>query len=310
MKESEDKKIVVTGGAGFIGSHIVDKLIEQGHEVLVLDNLMTGKKDNIEKLDRIEFVEADVRDYEAVEDAIRGYNYVIHEAAFLGVSRVVDAPWKTMDIIVEGTRNVLKAAEEHNIEKVVHASSSEVYGEMKGGKHSEDDSLCATTNYGEAKLLSERYCKTSDVSTVSVRYFNVYGPRQDPEAGVVPKFCKRAAEGKPLELYGGGQQTRDFTYIEDAAMATIKCLELESDDVSLNIGTGKETSIKELAHKIAKITDREVEIKETGSRGHDFERRCADTEKMRKELGFKSKWGLYRGLKKSFKDISRAMGGE
>ncbi len=253
-----NKKALVTGGAGFIGSNLVDALITQGYEVVIVDNLTGGKKENIHP--KAIFHNQDIQDLEAIKPLFKGVDYVFHLAALPRVQQSIDDPLATHNVNITGTLNVLMSAKEAGVKKVVYSASSAAYGDPKQLPTKEDAEPNPKSPYGLHKYVGEVYCKVwSDVyglPTVSLRYFNVYGPKQDPAGAyalVIGKFLKLKQEGKPLTITGTGEQTRDFTHVRDVVRANI--LAAESAKVGqgevINIGAGKNYSIKKLAELIS-----------------------------------------------------------
>lgn len=248
------KKVVVTGGAGFIGSHIVDKLIDLGHEVHVVDNLRSGKRENINKNATLH--EVDIRETNKLLPIFEDTACVYHEAAIPGVTYAIEYPLETHDTNVNGTLSVLEAAREAGVKRVIYAASGSAYGEHESMPLSEDLSAMPMHPYGLQKYMGELYCKVySDVynlETVCLRYFNVYGPRLDPDgdyALVIGKFLKQKKNKEPLTIVGDGEITRDFTHVSDIAQANILALEAEKvgkGDI-INIGAGVETTVNALA---------------------------------------------------------------
>ncbi|MBI4006908.1 MAG: NAD-dependent epimerase/dehydratase family protein, partial [Planctomycetes bacterium] len=218
---------LVTGGAGFIGSHIVEGLLQSGGKVKVLDNFFTGKKENLVGFN-IELIEGDIRNVETVKKAVKGVDCVLHQAALRSVPMSIEDPWAYNEVNVTGTLNILLAARDAGVKRVVFASSSSCYGNTDRLPQIEPQTPCPISPYAVSKLAGEHYCSVfSDIyglETVSLRYFNVFGPRQDPKsqyAVVIPLFIKAAIEGRPLEVHGDGLQTRDFTYISNAVKANV-----------------------------------------------------------------------------------------
>src|SRR5512133_3090787 len=222
-------RVLVTGGAGFIGSNLVRALLERGDDVRVLDNFSTVLRDNLDGLERdVEVVEGELRSYERVHNATRGVELVFHQGALPSVPRSVQDPLTTSAVNVEGTLNVLLAARDEGIRRVVFASSSSVYGNSNELPRVETQNPDPISPYGVSKLAAERYCVSSarvyPIETVALRYFNVFGPNQDPSsqyAAVVPRFVTEAAAGRPVPIYGDGTQSRDFTYVANVVEATI-----------------------------------------------------------------------------------------
>lgn len=250
-------KIIVTGGAGFIGSNLTDALIEKGHDVLIIDNLSTGKKENINH--RAKFFEADLRDFNKIRPLFGEIDFVFHEAALPRIPLSIEKPIESNEINITATLNVLVASKEAGIKRVIYASSSSALGGA-AKMPMKEDALCQPLNpYALQKYVGELYCKIfSDIyklSTVSLRYFNVYGPRQPREGSYVPVigiFLTQKKNGEKLTITGDGEQTRDFTNVADVVRANI--LAMESDNVGrgevINIGAGKNYSINQIAELI------------------------------------------------------------
>lgn len=246
-------KYLVTGGAGFIGSHIAKALLAAKHSVRVLDNLYAGSTDRLlDIMDEIEFTKADIRDLDALEPAIRGCDGVFHEAALVSVQRSLNMREEYHDVNVNGTRNVLDVAKRHGA-RVVYASSASVYGDVKRLPMREEDASRTPINpYGatkaEAEIISQGYM-TGEAGVVGLRYFNVYGVGQTSAyAGVITQFMRRLKEGRPPVVNGDGSQSRDFVYVEDVASANLAAMASDTRDGFFNVGTGRSTTINELAY--------------------------------------------------------------
>ena len=251
-------KYAVTGGAGFIGSHLVKKLVERGNEVIVIDNLNTGKKQNIEKISKkIDFFEVDIRDFNAIEDILKNVDGVFHEAALASVQDSFRIPDEFFDVNVNGTENIFKIAKKLGI-KVVYASSSSVYGNPISIPIKENDDKNPFNPYAKTKLeddkLAEKYAKNG-LKVIGLRYFNVFGPRQSKEyAGVIRLFLERIQQGLSPLINGDGLQVRDFVYVDDVVNANILAMESDVDAGFFNIGTGNTISILDLATMIIKFS--------------------------------------------------------
>ena len=251
-------KYAVTGGAGFIGSHLIKNLVERGNEVIVIDNLNTGKKQNIEKISKkIDFFEVDIRDFSAIEDILKNIDGVFHEAALASVQDSFRIPDEFFDVNVNGTENIFKIAKKLGI-KVVYASSSSVYGNPISIPIKENDDKNPFNPYAKTKLeddkLAEKYAK-SGLKVIGLRYFNVFGPRQSKEyAGVIRLFLERIQQGLPPLINGDGLQVRDFVYVDDVVNANILAMESDVDAEFFNIGTGNTISILDLATMIIKFS--------------------------------------------------------
>lgn len=298
MDAFKGKKVIVTGGAGFIGSHIVDALIEAGADVHIVDNLSYGNKANCNT--RATLHEIDVRDFPHLQEVVRGAAVVFHLAAVASVPYSIEFPSETQDIHVTGTLNILRCAKEFGVTRVVFSSSSAVYGDQDNEAISEDTPVAPKSPYGLQKYFGERLCTLwSDIyglSTVSLRYFNVYGVRQNPDgpyAGVIGKFMKSKKEKTPLTITGDGKQTRDFVAVEDVVRANL--LAATSSQVGkgevVNIGTGEDVSINAIANSIG------GEIKYVTSRLESKHSRAIVT-KAQSLLGWSSEISLSEGLTK------------
>jgi len=308
------RTVLVTGGAGFIGSWTVELLVEKGYRVIVYDNFSTGSMDNIAHLvGRVKIVRGDIRNPLQLEEVVKHYGVdsIIHLAALVSVVEAAEKPLEALQINVYGTHNVLEAARKHDLERVVYASSAAVYGDPKYLPIDEDHPLNPKNIYGATKLggeaLVNAYHENYGLSTISLRYFNVYGPRMKPGpyAGVILKFIERIKQGKPPIIYGDGTQTRDFIYVEDVARANQAALETRATG-PYNIGTGIETSINQLAKTIAELMGRpDLKPIYTQPRPGDIKRSVAKIEKAGKRLGWKPLVSLYDGIKRILKTLYR-----
>ncbi|VVB66702.1 L-arabinose 1-dehydrogenase (NAD(P)(+)) [Candidatus Gugararchaeum adminiculabundum] len=297
-------KALVTGGAGFIGSHLVDRLAGQGFTVAVLDDFSTGKRENLEEsAGKIKVIEGSILDEETVKKAVSGCELVFHNAAFVSATESVADPERCNEVNARGTLNVLSAAKEGGVKRFVFSSSSAVYGELEGIA-SESAQADPISPYGVSKLVAENYCqvfkKQYGISTIALRYFNVYGPRQNPDseyAAVIPKFAAAAKKGKPLTIFGDGTQTRDFIYVGDVADANL--LAAKSGYCgTLNVASGKAISINELAEKIIAAAGSKSGVTHAKERKGDIKKSAADAKLAKKALGFSAKTGLDEGLQK------------
>ena len=311
-----NKKIVVTGGAGFIGSNIVYN-IYQNNEVTVIDDLSTGNLENIVDLienESIRLIKGSVTDLKLLHDSFSDVDYVLHQAAIPSVPRSIKNPITTNKANIDGTLNVLVAARDCSVEKVIFASSSSVYGDTPTLPKVETMCPSPLSPYAITKLCGEQYCKifheVYGLRTTSLRYFNVYGPRQNPMseyAAVIPKFIFSTTKGRPIEIYGDGEQTRDFTFIEDVINANLlSCISKKSDGKALNIAGGKRISINDLANKIMKMVGREVQVVYKERREGDVKDSLADISLARDFIDYTPKYSLDEGLKETihyFKEI-------
>jgi UDP-glucose 4-epimerase len=300
--------VLVTGGAGFIGSNLVRALLERGDEVRVLDNFSTGLRENLAGLDGdVEIVEGELRSYERVHNATRGVELVFHEGALPSVPRSVQDPLTTNAVNVEGTLNVLLAARDEGIRRVIFASSSSVYGDAAPLPQHEDAAPHPIAPYGVAKLAAERYCATFSrvyaMETVALRYFNVFGPRQNPlsqYAAVVVKFIHAVAAGEPVPIEGDGESSRDFTYVGNVVEANL--LAADADGVNgrvLNIAAGGSHTVNELADAIGELLDRPVEKRYGPARPGDIRASWADISEARRLLGYEPQVGFEEGLRRT-----------
>jgi len=302
-------KFLVTGGAGFIGSNTVEELLNLGHEVKVLDNLLTGKKENIsEFINDIEFIKDDIKDLETVRKSVKGVEYVIHLAALGSVPRSVKDPILTNEVNVNGTLNVLIASRDEGVKRLVYSSSSSVYGKNPTLPKKENMIPDPISPYAVSKLTGEYYCRvfyeTYGLETVSLRYFNIYGKKQDPfsqYSAVVPSFIDAMLKGHQPVIFGDGGQSRDFTFIEDCVQANIKaCFAPEAVGEVFNISYGKRVTVNELFYKIQEILNKdEIEPVYKAPRPGDLHHSLADTSKARKLLGFKPRYDIESGLRKT-----------
>ncbi|NOZ83114.1 MAG: SDR family oxidoreductase, partial [Euryarchaeota archaeon] len=282
--------VLVTGGAGFIGSNLVAALLEQGHRVVAYDSLITGREENIGEFageENFSFVRGDILDFERLAEAMRDVEIVLHQAALPSVARSVADPVTTNRINVEGTINVLLAAREAGVERVVIASSSSVYGDTPQLPKREDMPLNPKSPYAVSKAAKEMYARVFSelygISTICLRYFNVYGPKQDPKseyAAVIPRFITSALEGRALTVHGDGKQTRDFTFVEDVVQANLLAMDSRTQG-NYNIAFGKNVSILELAEMIIELTDSSSEIIHTEPRRGDVRHSLADITKAK-----------------------------
>jgi UDP-glucose 4-epimerase len=299
--------VLVTGGAGFIGSNLVRALLERGDEVRVLDNFSTGFRANLDGLD-VEVVEGELRSYERVHNAVRGMEVVYHLGAMGSVPRSVQDPLTSSAVNVEGTLNVLLAARDESVRRVVFSSSSSIYGSTGDLPRTEQMPADPISPYGVAKLAAERYCVSfsrvyEGFETVALRYFNVFGPRQSPSsqyAAVVPLFVTAIAEGRPVTIYGDGAQSRDFTFVSNVVDATIRAG--QADGVSgsiLNVAAGSPATVNELADAIGRTLDRRVAKRFEPPRPGDVRDSWADVSAAERMLGYRASVGLEEGLRRT-----------
>jgi UDP-glucose 4-epimerase len=297
---------LVTGGAGFIGSNLVDALLERGDEVTILDDLSTGKRENVDQAlgKGAKLVEVDIRDAEAVADAVASAKpeVVFHLAAQIDVRRSVADPAVDARINVEGTVNVLKAALANDVRRVVNTSTGgAIYGEGKILPAPEDHPVAPEAPYGQSKFCAEGYCdlfkRLHGLSTVSLRYGNVYGPRQDPlgEAGVIAIFCGKLLEGATATVFGDGLQTRDYVYVGDVVDANIAAADSHADG-AFNIGTGVETSVLEIVGVLSGRGEDGFSVEHAPERPGEVRHIALDCSRAEGELGWRARTSLGQGL--------------
>jgi UDP-N-acetylglucosamine/UDP-N-acetyl-alpha-D-glucosaminouronate 4-epimerase len=296
---------LVTGGGGFIGHHLVRRLLADGHQVRVLDNFATGRRERLQDLDVL-IVEGDLRSYERAHTAVRGVDIVFHLAALPSVPRSVQDPLSTGGVNIEGTLNVLLASRDESVRRVVFASSSSVYGANAKLPKSEADQPLPISPYGVSKLAAEHYCRAFnsvyELETVSLRLFNVFGPGQDPlsqYAAVVPRFIAALSSGRRPIVYGDGSQTRDFTYVADVVEAFMLAAEKEEippGDV-FNIAGGAETSLLELIDILNDLFGSKVEPQFEPARSGEVRHSRSDASKAQQVLGWKPRWALALALR-------------
>jgi UDP-glucose 4-epimerase len=298
--------VLVTGGAGFIGSNLVRALLERGDRVRVLDNFSTGNRTNLAGLTGdIDLIEGELRSYERVHAAVRGTEVVFHQGALPSVPRSVQDPLTTSAVNVEGTLNVLLAARDEGIRRVVFASSSSVYGNSGPLPRVESGSPDPVSPYGVAKLAAERYCvsfsRVYPLETIALRYFNVFGPRQDPRsqyAAVVPRFLTEAAAGGPVPIYGDGSQSRDFTYVANVVEANLLAADApRGNGAVLNVATGRSVTVNELADAVGAVLGAQVEKQYLPQRPGEVMQSWADIAAARDLLGWQPAVDLEEGLR-------------
>jgi len=304
-------KIVITGGAGFIGSHIAESLAKDGHEIVIVDNLdpyysVALKKRNtniVLNSGNATFINADVTDLDKIKDVIDStVDYVFHEAAQAGVRISVEDPFKPNDVNVLGTLNVLKASLDSGVKKVINASSSSVYGKVKYLPFDEQHPTEPVSPYGVSKLAAEHYCRVFyevyGLPTTSLRYFTVYGPRMRPDLAI-SIFTRKMLANEPITVFGEGKQTRDFTYIDDVVEANKRLINNKlTDGKILNIGDGNRISVNDLIENLRSITGSTSEIIYAGKQKGDTEDTLANIDLGNKLIGYKPLFDIHKGLNK------------
>ncbi|PIS47790.1 MAG: LPS biosynthesis protein WbpP [Elusimicrobia bacterium CG08_land_8_20_14_0_20_51_18] len=301
---------LVTGGAGFIGSNIVEELLSRKEKVRILDNFSTGKMEHIEESKgRIEIVRGDIRNPSDIKRAMKGVSYVLHQAALRSVPKSVDNPTGTNEVNVTGTLNVLIGAKEAGVKRLVYASSSSAYGDNKVFPQKETLRPSPISPYAVSKLAAENYCvmfsKTYGLETVALRYFNVFGPKQDPESmysAVIPKFIELAALRKPLIVHWDGKQSRDFTYVKNVADVNIlAALSPVSAGKVYNVAVGNTISLLQIAGMLEELCGYGLKKTFTPKRKGDIRKTWADVSLMKRDLKYKPRVLFREGLENTWK---------
>jgi UDP-glucose 4-epimerase len=306
-------KALVTGGAGFIGSNLVDTLLARGDEVTVIDDLTTGRRDNLEQAlaNGAALEEVDIRHAEAVSDAVGRAkpDVIFHLAAQIDVRKSVADPAKDARINVEGTANVLSAAQAHGVPRFVNTSTGgAIYGEVRQLPAPEDHPVAPEAPYGLSKFCAEQYCeiftRLHGLSTVSLRYGNVYGPRQDPlgEAGVIAIFCGKLLDGGKATIFGDGTQTRDYVYVDDVVDANLRAAESDTTG-PINIGLGKEKSVLDVVEVLNQHAPDGFRPDHAPARPGEVQRSALDPSRAREELGWEAKVELPDGLRRTLDSL-------
>jgi UDP-glucose 4-epimerase len=302
------KLALVTGGAGFIGSHLVEGLLARGGAVRVLDNFATGKRENISHVtDKIELLEGDVRNLTTVRSAMRNVDVVFHEAALPSVERSVKNPLESNEVNITGTVNILLAARDANVQRVVFAASSAAYGNTAQLPKEESMMPEPLSPYAVSKIAGEQYAKIFQqlygLSTISLRYFNVFGPRQDPTtqyAGAIAKFISCALEGKPYPVFGDGEQSRDFTYVSNVVDANLLAAEAKLDGAPLmNIAYGKRATLNEIIGMLNELTHQNLPAQYLPERAGDVRHSHANLKRAQEILGYAPKVDLLEGFRRT-----------
>jgi len=299
---------LVTGGAGFIGSHITEELVRRGERVRVIDNLSTGKRENIQHvIHSIEFLEEDLRDLDAAMRAAEGVDFVLHQAAVPSVPRSIEDPTGVTEHNVNGTLNLLVAARDAGVRRFIYASSSSVYGDSPVLPKVEDFLPAPLSPYAASKLAGEYYCKVFyhvyGLDTISLRYFNVFGPRQDPlspYAAVIPKFIERSLQKEPLVVYGDGEQTRDFTFVANVVQINLlACETAGGSGDAINVGCGERISLNDLVGELKRIIDADLVVQYDSPRPGDVKHSVAAMDKARDFFGYRPRVTFAEGLQRT-----------
>ncbi len=296
-------RVLVTGGAGFIGSHTVDLLVENDIRVCVLDNLSTGRTDNLDLANpRLEFIEGDILDSETLEQAFNGVSHCLHLAAQVSVQASIENPAVSATQNILGFVKVLEAARKHGIKRFVYASSAAVYGHPRSVPVAENSDRSPLSPYGLEKATNEDYASLFSelygISCLGQRYFNVYGPRQDPRspyAGVIALFADRIAKQAPVQVFGDGEQTRDFIFVHDVARANLAALQSNLAG-TCNIGTARQTSLLQMLDALCRLTGKTSVVVFRPPREGDIRHSLAEVRKMNDELGFVAETTIEQGL--------------
>ena len=294
--------VLVTGGAGFIGSHSVDRLLESGARVRVFDNFSSGRRENLTPHPLLEIMVGDIRDRAAVADALAGITHVLHLAAQVSVATSMEAPLASADVNVGGFLNVLDAARAHRVQRMVYASSAAVYGVPARLPLHEEDPMLPLSPYGLEKSINDQYAalyrEIYSQSSLGMRFFNVFGPRQDPSSpysGVISLFVRRLREGQPLTVNGDGLQTRDFIFVGDVAAANVRALKADIGGVC-NVATGHTVTLLQMINDLGAAAGLKPEILHAAPRAGDIRHSSADNLRLRTQLGLDHFTSLQDGL--------------
>ncbi len=306
-------KVLVTGGAGFIGSHVVEGLVHDDYGVKVVDNLSAGSLANIHSCmrdGRVSFIKGDIRDIEVVRKCLKDVDLVVHLAAMVSVPLSFEQPFLTHEINVKGTLNLLKSCSKANVKKFIFVSSCSVYGEPTCLPVKEEHPTSPLSPYAESKLIAERHCKafeeTYGLKTVILRLFNVYGPRQtlNDYSGVITRFVEKIKCKLPLTIYGDGSQTRDFVHVQDVVDAILRALKnSNAEGKAFNVGFGKPTSVNSLAKTVLELTDAKLDVVYEEARHGEVKHIYADISQAKEWLGYKPEISLEDGLRSLLGDL-------
>ncbi len=309
--------VLVTGGAGFIGSHVVDRLVSEGHETVILDDFSAGNRTFLNPAAKV--IEADIRNADAVNKAFVEHKpeAVFHLAAAIELRESFKDPQAAYDVNVTGSINIINAARQNGVTKFIFASSAAVYGDNQNLPLKESEPMCPTSPYGEQKAEIERALKESGIPSIILRYSNVYGPRQGTigEGGVVAVFCKKLATCRSLVIFGDGEQTRDFVFVSDVVGANLKALPsnlgsglgTNQDFVIYNVATGIETNINKLASLLLSVSQKDTTIEHTQAVPQEALRSSLDSALAARELGWQPAAGLEEGLRETWQWFSKQL---
>ena len=308
-----DEITLVTGGAGFVGAHFVERLFAEGVGVRILDNFSTGRRQNLVPFrDQVEVLEGDIRDLDVVRKAVDGASNVIHLAALPSVHRSIAAPVESNEVNVTGTLNLLVAARDAGVRRVVYAASSSAYGDSEMLPKVESMAAQLRSPYAVNKYIGELYCRVFTelyaLETVSLRFFNIFGPRQDPDSeysAVIPKFIQAMLAGRAPVIYGDGEQSRDFTYVVDAVEATwLACTAPDAVGQTINVATGEQVTLLELVATINRLLGTSIQAIHEEARPGDVQHSLADLSAARRYLGYAPKMRLEEGLRRTIAWLS------
>lgn len=304
-------KVLVTGGAGFIGSHLTERLLAAGDRVMVVDDLSTGKRDNLPRHEALEFVEGDIRDAAVIDRCARGMDAVVHLAAVASVQASMDDPLRTHQVNFDGTLNLLEASRRHGIRRFLYACSAAVYGDAAGIPVAEEALPRPLSPYAVDKLSGEHYLlhyhRAHGLAATSFRFFNIYGPRQDPSSpysGVISIFVERLKSNRPVTVFGDGTQTRDFVYVADLADLLARAVHgSEGNGGVFNVGTGTQHSLQQLLASLEKLSGKKIERRHEPARAGDIRHSCADVSRLKRVFGAAPATPFEQGLKKLLESL-------
>ena len=307
-------RALVTGGGGFIGSHVVDGLLDEGYDVRILDSFATGRRENIAHLREVDLMEGDIQSYERVHNATRGCEVVLHQAALPSVPRSVQDPLMTNSVNITGTLNVLLAARDHEVRRVVYASSSSIYGANLTLPKAETLKPSPISPYAVSKLAAESYCQTFHrvygLECVALRYFNIFGPRQDPNSqysAVVPRFIHAVLDGRRPIVFGDGEQSRDFTFVDNVVRANLRAISAPGAAGEVfNVARGDRATLNDMLRNLGELLDTTVEPEYRPPRPGDVPHSHADISKAREILGYDPEVSFEEGLRRTLESVVEA----